>query len=246
MSSADIVTIAGKDLRTALHRRAIRLSLTLFPIITAIGLSLVLRGAGAKSGGAIPPDILSRLLLSFLFFFVIGASSLPTAIAAYSFVGEKIERSLEPLLATPVTDLDVLLGKSLAAFVPPVVVTWFGGALFIVLANREVGRSGATTGLPNPTAWIILGLVIPLSALLSVFVSVLVSVRATDTRSAQQAAGLLALPFAAIYVLSEIQIISLDPPGMLTLAGIIAAVDMVLFVLARAAFNREEILTRWR
>lgn len=246
MNGTDILTIARKDARTALRRRGVRLSLVLFPVIAAVGLSLVVRYAGTRSGTTIPPEILSRLLVSFLFFFVIGSSSLPTAIAAYSFVGEKVERSLEPLLATPVTDLDVLLGKALAAFVPPVVATWFGAGLFIVITDREVSRSGGTTHLPDATAWLILGLAIPLSALLSVLVSVLVSVRATDTRSAQQAAGLLALPFAAVYVMSEIQVISLDPNGMLTLAGVLAAIDVVLFVLARAAFDREEILTRWR
>lgn len=246
MNGTDILTIAGKDTRIALRRRGVRLSLVLFPVIAAVGLTLVVRYAGSKSGGTIPPEILSRLLLSFLFFFVIGSSSLPTAIAAYSFVGEKVERSLEPLLATPVTDLDVLLGKSVAAFVPPVVATWFGAGLFMVLVDRQTARTGGATYLPNATAWLILGLVIPLSALLSVLVSVLVSVRATDARSAQQAAGLLALPFAAIYVLSEIQVVSLDPAGMLTLAGVLAAIDVILFLLARAAFDREEILTRWR
>lgn len=246
MNSADIITIAEKDLRTALRRRGVRASLVLFPVVVSVALSLVIRYAGSRNGGTLPPELLPKLLLSFLFFFVIGAATLPTAIAAYSFVGEKIERSLEPLLATPVTDLDILVGKALGAFVPPVVATWVGGALFIIISGRETSRMVGTTYLPDATAWIILGLVIPLSSLLSVLISVLVSVRATDTRSAQQAASLLALPFAAIYVLSEIQIISLDPTGMLSLAGILAAIDVVLFVLARAAFDREEILTRWR
>lgn len=246
MTGTDIITIAGKDLRTVVRRRGIRLSLVLFPVITAVGLSLLVRYVGSESGGTISPEVLSRLLISFLFIFVVGSATLPTAIAAYSFVGEKVERSLEPLLATPVTDLDVLVGKALAAFLPPVVAMWIGAALFILLADRETSGSLGRAYLPDATAWLILGLVIPLSALLSVLVSVLVSVRAVDTRSAQQAASLLALPFAAIYVLSELQLISLVPAGMLSLAGVLAAVDIVLFVLARAAFNREEILIRWR
>lgn len=246
MNRADVITIAQKDLRTALRRRGVRTSLLLFPVVVAVALSLVIRYVGSRNGATVLPEVLPRLLIAFLFFFVIGAATLPTAIAAYSFVGEKIERSLEPLLATPVTDLDLLVGKALGAFIPPVIATWVGGALFIIITGRETSRLVGTTYLPDSTAWIILGLVIPLSSLLSVLVSVLVSVRATDTRSAQQAASLLALPFAAIYVLSEIQIIALDPAGMLSLAGILAAMDIVLSVLARAAFNREEILTRWR
>ena len=37
-------------------------------------------------------------------YLVLIASILPSIIASYSFVGEKIEKSLEPLLATPTTD----------------------------------------------------------------------------------------------------------------------------------------------
>ena len=51
--------------------------------------------------------------------FVIASAVLPTAIAAYSIVGEKVEKSLEPLLATPTTDGEILLGKSIAALLPP-------------------------------------------------------------------------------------------------------------------------------
>lgn len=240
MNRADVITIAKKDLRTALRRRGLRAGLFLFPVVLAVGFSLLIRYSN------IPAAVLPHLLISFLFFFIVGAATLPTAIAAYSFVGEKVERSLEPLLATPVADLDILVGKSLGALIPPVIASWVGGALFMIISGRETSRMVGTTYLPDSTAWIILGLVIPLSSVLSVLVSVLVSARATDTRSAQQAAGLLALPFAAIYVLSEIRIITLDPPGMLLLAAVLAGMDVVLFVLARAAFDREEILTRWR
>ena len=60
---------------------------------------------------------------------VVISAFLPSIIASYSFVGEKIEKSLEPLLATPTTDGELLLGKSLAAFIPCIAVTYFGAAI---------------------------------------------------------------------------------------------------------------------
>jgi ABC-2 type transport system permease protein len=75
---------------------------------------------------------------------------------------------------------------------------------------------------------------------------VLVSARSTDVRSAQQLGALIVIPFAAIYVSSEIGILVLNPGSMLALAGGLLTLAVVLFFAARAAFNREEILTRWK
>jgi len=39
----------------------------------------------------------------FLFWFIILAMLIPLAVASYSMIGEKVEKTLEPLLATPLT-----------------------------------------------------------------------------------------------------------------------------------------------
>jgi len=246
MNLATALTIAGKDLTVALRRRSIQMGLVIFPLIAAIALPLVLRGIGGRAGGADVAAFLPRLLDAFVFFLVIGGSTLPTAIASYSLVGEKVERSLEPLLATPASELEILVGKAIAALVPTVVALWLGGALFVVHANLQTQSVWGQHYLPDAATWIILLVLVPLSSLFSVLASVLVSVRATDVRTAQQLSGLLAIPFAALYVLSEIGIVELTPTGLLWIAAVLLIVDVVLFGAARAVFDREEILTRWR
>ena len=240
-----VFAIMGKDLRVALKRKGLIAGLLAFPLIVAVGLPLVLTISGRKGEG-LPAQVLPQLLSSFQFFFVIGSVTLPTAIAAFSLVGEKIERSLEPLLATPATDSEILAGKALAAWLPPVVAAGSGNVLFMFLANLQTQKTLGYLFFPNPTALMVLFVVIPLSAMVSVGMSVLVSSRVRDARSAQQISSILALPFAGIYITTEIGIISLDVPGMLTLAGILAVLVAVFLFLARATFNREEILTRWK
>ena len=153
--------------------------------------------AGRKTGGLPPADVLTRLLPSFQFFFVIGAATLPTAIASYSFVGKKVERSLEPLLATPVSDVDVLLGKSLAAVVPSVVSMWIGVTVFMTVADIQAHGALGYSFFPNATAVITMLLLVRV-AMVSAEVSVLVSARASDVRSAQQTGTLPVIPFAAL------------------------------------------------
>ena len=54
------------------------------------------------------------------------------------------------------------------------------------------------------------------------------------------------IPFAALYVASELGAITLDPASMFVLAAVLVVVGIALFFAARTAFNREEILTRWK
>jgi len=245
VTAADVVSIASKDLAVIRHRRSIMTALVLFPLLVGLGLPLVLVFAGRDAGG-VPADVLPQLLTSFQFFFVIGAATLPTAIAAYSFVGEKVERSLEPLLATPVSDVDVLLGKALAAVAPSVASMWIGVTVFMTVADIEAHAKLRYWFFPNPTAVIAMLLLVPLVAMVSAEVCVLVSARSNDVRSAQQVATLIVIPFAALYVASEIGAITLDPGSMLALAAVMLVLVVALFFAARAAFNREEILTRWK
>jgi ABC-2 type transport system permease protein len=118
MDLQNVWTVATKDFSIFIKKKSMMYSVILFPLLVSIGLPLVIHYAGMRSGG-IPVAALSPLLNAFSFFFIIGAAVLHTAIASYSLVGEKVEKSLEPLLATPVTDSEILLGKSLAAFLPP-------------------------------------------------------------------------------------------------------------------------------
>jgi len=240
-----VVAIMLKDLRVALKRKGLVIGLLVFPLILAIGLPMVLTISGSRGGG-MPASVLPQLLSSFQFFFVIGSVTLPTAIAAFSLVGEKIERSLEPLLATPASDSEILVGKSLAAWLPPVAAAGIGNIVFMVFADLQTQKTLGYLYFPNPTALMVLFVVIPLSAMVSVGLSVLVSSRVRDARTAQQISSILALPFAGIYITTEVGLIALNVPGMLVLAGILAGLVAILFVLARATFKREEILTRWK
>lgn len=244
MSWQNVATIAAKDLRVLSTKRSVRLSIVLFPLVAAVGLPLVIRYAGARHGG-IPAAALPPVLDAFAFFFVIGAAVLPTAIASYSLVGEKVERSLEPLLATPVTDGEILLGKATAAFVPPIAAIWAGAVLFMALCDQLTRHTLGRLYFPNGTAVVILAAITPLAALLSVELSVLISARVSDVRAAQQLGALAVLPFAAIYVMTEIGAFSLDSAALGIIAGILAAIDAGLFFASRATFRREEILTRW-
>ena len=236
--------IAAKDLRIFRRNKNVLRSVILFPLIVSIGLPLVVHFAGHQHGG-IPASRLPTVLNAFSFFFIIGAAYLPTFIASYSLVGEKVEKSLEPLLATPITDSELLLGKSLAAFLPPIVAIYIGAAVFMALINQLTHQTLSYSYFPNWSMGIILLLVAPLSAILSVETSVIISARASDARAAQLLGGLIVLPFGAIYVASEIGSVSLNANNLFIISAVILLVDLILFFISTKTFQREEILTKW-
>jgi ABC-2 type transport system permease protein len=233
--------VATKDIKVLLRKRYAIYSLVAFPLLVSIGLPLVLRLVGARLSSTQLPIRMD----AFSFFFLIGAATLPTVLASYSLVGEKIEKSLEPLLAAPITDSELLLGKSIAAFIPPVGAIYISSIVFMVLANLVTHNTLGYLYFPNWTIGLILLLLTPLLAILSIEWGVIVSSRASDPRAAQMQGLFIALPLLAIYVASEVGAISLDTKTLLIISGVILIADVILFFLSTKTFQREEILTKW-
>jgi ABC-type Na+ efflux pump permease subunit len=235
--------IASKEFGTFLKRKSILYTIVWFELIVSIGLPIILHVIAGKPAAV---TLLPVLMNSFSFLYVIGAALLPATIASYSLVGEKVQKSLEPLLATPTTDEEILAGKSLAAFVPAMASTVIGASVFMVLADIFTGKVLGRLTYPDWDIAIIVLLLAPLACMLSIGFNVLVSSRANDVRASQQVGMLIMLPFGAVYLLSEFRVISLTTDGLLTMAAVLAIVDVVMFLIVKATFQREEILTRWK
>lgn len=240
--------IAAKDFKTYRKKKNIIYSLITVPTLITILLPLVIGNAGHGNGGTgISAAELVVLLPAFTFFYVIIGAYLPTPISSYTMVGEKVEKSLEPLLATPTTDSEILLGKGIAAFLPPFVAAMAASTVFMGLMDAVTYHTLGYNYFPNADSALILYLVGPLATLMSVQVNVIISSRVSDVRTGQQVGVLTILPFSGLYVSGELGIIDLGSTVViLTIAAGIIVVDALLFLVARATFRREEILTKWK
>jgi ABC-2 type transport system permease protein len=238
--------IARRDFKVFRHQKNILYSIIIFPIIISVIFPTIIEFAGRSGRGLASAANLPNLLDSFSFFIVIGAAYIPLGIASYSIVGEKIEKSLEPLLATPLTDGEILLGKAIAAMLPTLAAMYAGAAVFMVGIDAVTFGKLGYYYFPNWTFGILLLVLVPVAVVMSVLYSIIVSSRVNDARSANSYGILIFLPFIAIYFASQIRIISLDINGFLIIAGILSAIDIALYFLSTAAFQREEILTKWK
>jgi len=234
--------VAKKDFKVIRRKRSIIGYTAGLPPLLAVALSLIVRDAivGASVGSA------TVGMATLTFVFVILAAVLPTSMAAYSIVGEKVEKSLEPLLATPTSDGDLLLGKALAAFLPAVLAVWAGAFIFMAAADSLAYSTFSGYYFPSWVPGIILFLVIPLAAMLGVEVAITVSSRVSDVRGANQLAGLMYVPFLAVMIGGADGGFSFDVTSLLVFSGILVVADVAMFFVSKSTFNREKILTKWK
>jgi ABC-2 type transport system permease protein len=240
----NVWTITTKDIGLFIKKKLILYSALILPLVLSIGLPMI--AWYVTNNGNVPVQLLFPIFNAFSFFFLILAAVIPTVIGSYSFVGEKTEKTLEPLLATPTTDDEILLGKTLAAFLPVIIMIFIGAIIFTILMDIFTFPKVGYLYFPNWSFAIIILLNSPLTCIMSIEFSVLVSSRVNDIRSAQQSAALIIIPFFALYLLTEIRVITLDTNTLLLIGGIIALIDISLFFANRVIFQREEILTKWK
>jgi ABC-2 type transport system permease protein len=248
LSKAWIVTL--KDLSVFKKNRYVLYSLMALPIIMGVVLPLIYTfSIDSAASKLTQPQLLSAasqigsLISTFL---ILIPAILPSIIASYSFVGEKIEHSLEPLLATPTTDSELLLGKSLASFLPCMVVTYLAAAISLVILDVwSLSKMGILL-LPN-TYWVIAaGVISPLACVMSVEANIIVSSRVNDIRAAQQIGSLVVLPLIFLVLIAVTGVAGSNVLLGLGVSAALAGVDVALFFLAKATFQREEILTKWK
>ena len=245
--------VTKKDLSVFRKNKYVLYSLIAMPIILGVVLPIIfifVLNAEITSGALSHEQSLAaagQIVDLATMYFVLIPAILPSIIASYSFVGEKIEKSLEPLLATPTTDGELLLGKSLASFIPCMVVTYVGAAISAIiidawsLTTSQIG----TILIPNPYWLMVIGVIAPLACIMSVEANIIVSSKVNDIRAAQQLGGLIVLPlvFLVIFASTSAQLSTIIT---LVVIAALAVADIALFYLSKAAFQREEILTKWK
>ncbi|MGA2572796.1 MAG: hypothetical protein ABSF36_01150 [Candidatus Methanomethylicaceae archaeon] len=139
-----------------------------------------------------------------------------------------------------------MLGKAISAILPTIIAMYAGAAVFMVGIDAATFGKLGYNYFPNWTLGVLLIVVVPTAVAMSVLYSIIVSSRVNDVRSSSSYGILIFLPFLAIYFASEIHIISPDINGLLIIAGILSAIDIALYFVSTAAFQREEILTKWK
>jgi ABC-2 type transport system permease protein len=170
---------------------------------------------------------------------------LPSIIASYSVVGEKSNRTLEPLLATPIATWELLTGKILAALLPTILLTWIASAIFLAGARAAALTPPVFAAIASPGWLTVLIICTPLLALIAIAVMVAISARVNDPRTAQQFSAWVVVPFLAVFFSQLTGVLILSPLIALVAALMLAVLAGLAIWGITALFQREAILTKW-
>lgn len=171
---------------------------------------------------------------------------IPSVIASYAIVGEKRDRTLEPLLATPTRTWELLAGKALAALVPTLAVTVACASFFALGAWMLALSPRVASAVLTPGWALFLVLDVPFLALIGIALIVLVSSRVNDPRSAQQISAVLVVPIMGLVLGNISGALILSPVVAVVSAVVLALLALVALRFAAAMFQREAILVRWK
>ena len=193
-----------------------------------------------SDAGAVQAFLLHQFLPLLLLVPITGAMSLVTT----SVVGEKQARSLEPLLATPLTTAEFLAAKIGMAFVVSLTLLATGYALMVggaaALASPGVA---ATLVTARPVALVVA--LAPAVSAVTLVLGVIASARAKDARAAQQFGVVVVLPVIGLFVAQISGQMLLLSRDILLGSAALWALALVLLWVGVVVFDREHILTKW-
>ena len=258
-----ITTIIDKEWAEVFRNKLVLFSVIFLPLILLALPILTVWGMSnfeTDMSNEVPADILGTscvgmsesecvifyMLSIYTLLFMILPVMIPITIAAYSIVGEKTTRSLEPILATPITSTELLLGKAFAAVIPAVVVSWIAYIIYAISTIIMLPDMDVIPFFLDPTWLVAIFVVGPLLTIFAVCAAIMVSSRVTDPRSAEQLAGLVVLPIILLLMGQSMGLILISKELVFLIGLIVAVLDAILVYLVVKTFHRETILTHWK
>ena len=269
MSRFDWTAIGGvvrKDLTAIRRSKAVLIPMLAVPTLLLVVLPAVI-GLAARAGDPVgAEDILARMpgdlarpildlpqreqiivlvngyLLAPLFLIV--PLMVSAVLAADAFAGEKERRTLESLLHSSITDRDLFVAKFLVAYIPAVVISWGGFAVFVVVANTVAWPVMQRIFVPTVLWGVVIGWVAPAVAMLGLGVMIRVSARAKTAQEANQLGGAVVLPLIFASVVQSTGLLLVPAPVAFAVGAAIWAVALLLLWGGAKRFTRDALVAQ--
>lgn len=263
----DIATLVKKDLLEFKSNKQIWIPVILLPLLVSIGLptTVAFIPSALNVSGVIPeiPTGLLRTLpeelrltletlekreqLAFLFIayyfaptFLVIPLAIPAVLCADSFAGEKERKTIEAILATPIRDSELLVGKTLLPLAASLSSSYFAFIIYSYLTNLLIFHRFV---FPTYSWILIMGLLVPALTFFSVGTMIIISARSKGFREAQQIGGMIVLPVFVLLVTQLLGIMSMTNLSLIATSIILTALDVLLLKFGSRAYTRDHLMS---
>ncbi|HSO12435.1 MAG TPA: ABC transporter permease subunit, partial [Anaerolineales bacterium] len=167
-----------------------------------------------------------------------------SVVGADSFVGERERKTLEALLYSPATDMELFLGKVLAAVIPAISLSWLTYLVYIVVVNVASYGLFNRIWFPLPTWWPMMFWLTPAFALLGISATVLISSRVKTFMEAYQLTGSLVVFVLALVIGQVTGVLYLGAGTVMLVGTLIWIVDAILLHISIRSFKRSMLIAK--
>ena len=167
-----------------------------------------------------------------------------SVVGADSFVGERERKTMEALLYSPTTDVELFLGKVLAAVIPAISLSWLTYLIYIVIVNAGSYNLFGRIWFPLAPWWPMMFWLTPAFAVLGISATVMISARVKTFMEAYQLTGSLVIIVLALVVGQATGVLFLGV-GMVFLIGTILWIaDGILIYFNLRVFKRSSLVAK--
>jgi ABC-2 type transport system permease protein len=264
---SDIVTLVEKDFLEFRGNKQLWIPVILLPLLVSIGLPVTVAFIPSSLNVAgviaeVPVGLLRSLpeelrltlsslqkneQLAFLFIayyfaptFLVIPLAIPAVLCADSFAGEKERKTIEAILATPIKDSELLIGKMILPLTASLFSSYTAFMIYSYLTNVLIFHR-----LIFPTTLWILTMVflVPALTLFSVGAMIIISARSKGFREAQQIGSMIVLPVFVLLVTQLLGFMSMTSRSLVVTAVILLVLDGLLLKYGSRAYGRDQLMS---
>ncbi len=165
-----------------------------------------------------------------------------SVVGADSFAGERERKTMEALLYAPTSDLELFLGKVLAAVIPAVGISWITDVVYIIVVNTTSFPLFGKIWFPLAPWWPMMFWLTPALAVLGISATVLISSRVKTFMEAYQMSASLVVLVLALIIGQVSGVLFLGVEMVLVIGTAIWLVNAALIYVAVSQFKRSALI----
>lgn len=238
LSRRRVWAIARKELREYRRNRQVLLTMAVFPIVFLVQPLISIAVAPDAAGNAIRHS--NELL------YLLGIPVLvPATLAAHAVAGERQQGSLEPVLTTPITREEFILGKALAVMTPAIVIAFAVYAIFLA-AVALFAQPGVSAAVLQGQDLVVQVIYTPLLAAAATWIGLAISTRSGDVRVAQQLSIFGNLPLLLGAIVLAFDVIHVTTALLVAIGLVLIVFDVQAWRFVAPLFDRERLIAGTR